>query len=133
MPPGKPPAAKSGGVEGYSPSTLFARFTRSLVENPVAASRNFLNLLFVSIMTSSLAAVSDSVFTRRVFPPAPGVASSFFRAPNRTRYEFAIFSGSTSKQFPEFSDNSLIEIFCQASFDGVLLHTIFLGSACMLT
>src|SRR5208283_1223414 len=100
-PPADMQVAKVGeDWRGYSPSaTLFARFTRSLVENPVAASRNFLNLLFVSIMTSSLAAVSDSVFTRRVFPPAPGVASSFFRAPNRIRYEFAVFSGSTPKQF----------------------------------
>ena len=32
----------------------------------------------------------------------------------------------------EFGSNALFEIFGQASLDGVLLHTTFLGSACML-
>ena len=86
--------------EYYSSAGLFARFTRSLVENPVIASRYFRKRLLVSRITSSFTLMSDPVSMMTDFPPAvTGVTSSRLSAPYLIRYPFSVFSGSTPKQF----------------------------------
>ena len=84
---------------GLPAAVLFARFTRSLVEKPVTASRNLRKRLLVSMITATGAVMSDAVSMMTDLLPAPIVTSRRLRAPDRMRYPFSVFSGSAPKQF----------------------------------
>jgi hypothetical protein len=116
--PNPVPGTLTLSINDYSVTAVFARFTRSFVEKPVAASRNFLNRLFVSMITSSADEVSDSVSTMMDFSFSPIVTSSRFNAPNRIRYPFPVFSGSVPKQFFSSAAILILRSFVKPRFIG---------------
>ena len=109
----------------YSPTTLLARLTRSFVEKPVTASRNFRNRLLVSMITVSGAVISDSVSMMIDLLSAPIGHIEALEGPGFNPVTFGGLLGFDTKTVLHLGNSPCLKVFGEPAFDGIFLHNTF--------